>query len=102
MNKIADGLKQAIEDDATLTEVEVRANDGPAIDAMSVGITALRNAGLDPLRLWSLKAPKDAGGVVSAVFLQGDSRVVIMHQFPSGKFALFEKINLDDLMDRVG
>lgn len=63
MNKIADGLKQAIEGDATLTEVEVRANDGPTIDAMSAGITALRDAGLDPLRLWSLRAPKDAGGV---------------------------------------
>ena len=60
-------------------------------DPMQTGITALRQAGLDPLRLWSLKAPKDAGGTVSAVFLQATSEVAILHQLASGRFVVFEK-----------
>lgn len=65
-----------------------------ATDAMATGITALRNAGLDPLRLWSLKAPKDAGGTVSAVFLQAKAEIIFLHQLSSGRYVLFEKSTL--------
>ncbi len=71
-------------------------------DPMQAGITALRDAGLDPLRLWSLKAPKDAGGTVSAVFLQARSEVVLMHQLTSGRYVLFWKMTLEQLLDAEG
>jgi hypothetical protein len=77
-------------------EGDIRAGLAKAIqDPRQTGITALRNAGLDPLRLWSLKAPKDAGGTVSAVFLQATSEVVILHQLTSGRFVVFEKSSVE-------
>lgn len=71
----------------------VDAHDAPT-DPLQFGIYALRRAGLDPLRLWSLKAPKDAGGTVSAVFLQAKAEIVFLHQLTSGRYVLFEKSTL--------
>lgn len=58
---------------------------------MERGIKSLRDAGSEPLRLWSVKAPKEIGGTLSAVFLQASSEVVILQQLPSGRFVVFGK-----------
>ncbi len=57
------------------------------------GIKHLRAIDSAALRLWSTKAPKEVGGVISGVFLQDAAKVVYLHQWPNGKFAVYEKVS---------
>lgn len=61
------------------------------------GLAALRQHNLDPLRLWTVKAPKDTGGLIMGVFLQATSEVIVMHQLASGRFVLFAKTAIEAL-----
>lgn len=63
----------------------------PEVAPMERGISYLRGLDLEPLRLWTLKGPKGVGGTISGVFLQAESRVVILQQLASGKFVVFNK-----------
>ncbi len=65
----------------------------PLTDPMDAGITHIRSIDPDALRIWTVKGPKEIGGTVSAV-LMNTSEVVILHQFASGRFGVFKKVDL--------
>ena len=74
------------------TEIEtVAVEDAPYTDPTTAGMDALRAAGHEPIKIWGVKGPKGVGGVISAVFLQASSEVVILHQMDGGKFGVFRK-----------
>ena len=62
----------------------------PTPDPMDAGITAIRAADPDALRIWSVKGPKVQPG--SEIFgVLTDGAVVIVHQLASGKFTIYDK-----------
>lgn len=67
-----------------------------SLDPTQTGITALRAADETAMKLWSIKGPKGTNSTVSAVLLQGAEppRIVHLHQFSGGKFAVFEKVGM--------
>lgn len=63
----------------------------PQGDPMDAGMQSLREAGCEPIRIWSTRGPKGVGGLIAGVFLQATNEVVILHQLPSGRYGLFKK-----------
>jgi hypothetical protein len=93
MTKSAHALEAAPElDEAITDEPATPASPTPAEPVVDSGIRHLRTIDSAALRLWSTKAPKEVGGVISAVFLQDAAKVVYLHQWPNGKFAVYEKV----------
>jgi hypothetical protein len=90
MTKSAHAPEIAPEVDETITNEPATAATESPVDP-DAGIRHLRTIDSAALRLWSTKAPKEVGGVISAVFLQDAARVVYLHQWPNGKFAVYEK-----------
>jgi hypothetical protein len=81
-------VNQRVTGIAAQTAIETDAPPTPDLDA---GIKHLRATDSGAMRIWTVKGPKDVGGTISAVFLQDASRVVLLHQLASGKFAVYEK-----------
>ena len=60
-------------------------------DPRQTGIDHLRTIDETAMRVWKVKAPKGVPGEISGVLFAGS--VLIMHQLPSGKFVVFEKVD---------
>ena len=61
-----------------------------APDPMEAGMTSIRTADPDALRIWSVKGPKVQPG--SEIFgVLTDGAVVVVHQLASGKFTVYDK-----------
>ena len=82
-------MTKSTETEAPLNEPEV--DRTPEID-LDAGIKHLRSTDSGAMRIWTVKGPKEVGGTISAVFLADASKVVLLHQLASGKFAVYEKV----------
>jgi hypothetical protein len=43
----------------------------------------------DALKIWEVKGPRQGGGRLIGVLMQGTGEVVIVHQFASGRYAIY-------------
>lgn len=54
--------------------------------------TYLREKGYEPLRVWRINGPKGAGGgEIAGWLLQTLGKIVVAHQYPSGRYVLYER-----------
>ena len=60
-------------------------------DPLMQGLAAIKAEDPDALRIWQVKGPRQGGGTISGVLMQSTGAVVIVHQLPSGKFAIYER-----------
>lgn len=55
------------------------------------GLAAIKAEDPDALRIWEVKGPRQGGGRLLGVLLQGTGEVVIVHQMQSGRFSIYER-----------
>ena len=67
----------------------------PAFDPMQKAARFLRSIDETALRVWKAKPPKEMPGELAGYLFEGS--VVVVHQLPSGKFVVYQRVNPNDL-----
>lgn len=61
----------------------------PAVQPLPQGLAAIKAEDPDALRIWQVKGPRQGGGQLLGVLMQSTGEVVIIHQFDSGRYAVY-------------
>ena len=68
----------------------------PKPDLPTTGIDHIRSVHPDAMKIWAIKGPKEQGGEFSGVLHshEGHHRMVLLHQMPSGAYAVYERTDV--------
>ena len=70
----------------------------PKTELPTAGIEAIRGKHPDAMRIWTVKGPKEHGGVISGVMIhaeKGHYRELLLRQHANGSFAVYERVELE-------
>ena len=72
------------------------------VEMPSTGMDAIRAKHPDALRIWTVKGPKEPGGVISGVMIhaeKGHYRELLLRQHTNGSYSVYERVELQPSTD---